>query len=157
LIPSPYWRGNSELLCPFCEWIRKEFPKGPEGYVSEDTDRTIRIFKSKKFPEEDEMGRFMDIELKHISKGYIKKAQVMTFGLKDALLRKADPERQRYMGFYLLVMDDYNPYNATKFIVNKVEINYEILHKWMGFEVDLEPYQFPQFISDYVWKGARGG
>ncbi len=97
----------------------------------------------------------MDIELKHISKGYIRKAQVMTFGLKDALLRKADPERRRYMGFYLLVMDNYNPYEATKFIVNGIEINYEMFHKWMGFEVDLKPYQFPKFISDSVSRTQR--
>ena len=71
----------------------------------------------------------------------------MTFGLKDALLRKADPDRRRYVGFYLLALDDYNPKKATKFMVNDIEISYETLRKWMGFEIHLEPYRFPPWIS----------
>ncbi len=96
----------------------------------------------------------MDIELKHISKPYLKTAQKMTFGLKDALLRKADPDRRRYVGFYLLALDDYNPKKATKFTVNGREVSYETLRKWMRFEVSLEPYQFPEWISQNMLKGA---
>ncbi len=152
MISSPRWRGDFDLLCPFCEWVRNEFPSGPKGYVSEDTDRIIRIFKSKEFPNEDSIGRFMDIELKHISKPYIRKAEEMTFGLKDALLRKADPNRRRYLGFYLLALDNYDPKQATKITVNGREVSYETLRKWMRFDVYLEPYQFPKWISEEILK-----
>ena len=116
--------------------------------MSEDTDRIIRIFGSKEFPNEDSIGRFMDIELKHMSTPYIGRAEVMTFGLRDALLRKGDPGRRRYLGFYLLALDNYDPRRATKFTVNGTEISYETLLKWMRFELYLEPYQFPKWISE---------
>lgn len=90
----------------------------------------------------------MDIELKHISTPHIGYAEKMTFGLRDALLRKGDPDGRRYLGFYLVALDNYDPKQATKLTINGKEVSYETLRKWMRFEVYLKPYQFPKGISE---------
>jgi hypothetical protein len=89
-------------------------PSGSEGFVTEDLDLVVRLFGAKY--NTDATGKFMLIELKH-GNAQPAIAQQKTFGLIDSLLRKADPNKQRYLGYFILNYDNED-WNKANFRVN---------------------------------------
>ena len=124
-------------VLPWREWIRQEMPSGPEGLVAEDLDLVVR-----RFTHHDPVGRFMLVELKHGEVG-LGKAQVMTFGLVDGLLRIADPEGWRYLGYYLLHYPGLDWEECADFRVNGIPLSAGALKRWLGMEVTIPAYRFP--------------
>lgn len=90
-------------VLPWREWIRENIPNGSSGYVAEDLDLIIRRYG--KAADGNPDGRFMFIEIKYPG-AVMGHAQRMTFGLIHRLLRKADPEHEWYVGFYLVHWND---------------------------------------------------
>lgn len=115
-------------VLPLREYIRQEFPRGSDGLVAEDLDLVIRHFGSNYGT--DAKGRLMLIEQKHAGYG-IGTAQQKTFGLIDELLRRGDPDGQRYLGYYLLncVFDGMQP--VFPVTVNGQELDREQFHEWL--------------------------
>lgn len=130
---------NPELfqVLPWREWMRDELPSGPEGWVAEDLDLVVRTYT-----QSDPVGRFMLVELKHGKTG-LGRAQVMTFGLVDRLLRAADPEGRRYLGYYLLQYPEQEWERCLSFKVNRVPLIPQGLKRWLAMEVTLPAYRFP--------------
>lgn len=100
---------DTHQVLPLREYLRHKLPPGPAGCVVEDLDLLVRHFGTNYGL--DATGRFMLIEQKH--PGYfIEGAQVWTFRLVHDTLRKGDPNRERYVGYYVLNIafdDDKNP------------------------------------------------
>jgi len=121
---------------PFRDWIRENLPTGQEGYVVEDLDLIIRAcgqnFNS------DGIGKFMLIELKYGST-WIGYAQRKTFGLIHQLLRESDPDRIRYIGYFIIQYDDENWDDAT-FKVNTVELSRTELLRFLSFDREILAY-----------------
>jgi hypothetical protein len=84
---------------PFREFLRNKKPHGTRGYVVEDLDLIIRVYSS--HYQTDARGKFVLIELK-FANAWLTTGQIRTFFQMDQLWRKADPERQRYIGFYVI-------------------------------------------------------
>lgn len=106
-------------ILPHREYLRTPdlFPKGSDGFVVEDLDLVIRRFGSTIF-QLDEIGKFMLCEFK-ILPATLGKAQWRTFILIDKLLRKSDPSKQRYAGYYLIQTSDPDWLNDNcKFLIN---------------------------------------
>ena len=122
---------------PWRDWIRDEMPAGPEGWVAEDLDLIVRRYTSS-----DPVGRFMLVELKYGEAG-LGKAQFMTFGLMDGLLRTADPQGKRYLGYYLLNYPESEWEGCSGFRVNGIPLAIQGLKKWLAMEVILPAYRFP--------------
>ena len=119
------------------DFIRKKVPPGYKGYVAEDLDLVMRHFT----PGEDPVGKFMLIEFK-CGKSGLDWAQRKTFGLIDSLLRKADPGRRRYFGYYLLQYSNHD-FNKCNFVeVNGKIVTKEGLLRFLRFELDINPYDF---------------
>jgi len=107
---------NPDILqvLPFRDWLRNKMPNGSFGFVVEDLDLVIRWFgRNYGF---DGRGAFMLIDLKFGNKG-LDIAQEKTFGLIDALLRAADPDYERYFGFYLIQYSD-DDWDEAEFKIN---------------------------------------
>src|SRR4029450_4557735 len=86
-------------VLPLREYIRLNFPSGPEGFVTEDLDLLVRHFGRKY--SQDLFGRFMLIDHKSLGAN-LGSAQEWTFKLVHSTLRAGDPKRQRYLGYFLL-------------------------------------------------------
>lgn len=130
------WRGDPAKLDPWREWIRKNIPGGPSGYVFEDLDLVARRFYT-----EDPIGRFMLIEMKYAN-STLGKAQVSTFGLMDRLLRTGDPKRLRYFGYYLFQYPNEDPLKCTQVTVNGKRITLDELKRFLTFELEIPSYEF---------------
>lgn len=119
----------------FREWIRERFPNGWEGFVAEDLDLVIRTFGSNYGS--DDTGRFMLLEVK-FRNATIGKAQGRTFGLIHGLLRSADPNRERYIGFYKLGYGDGDD-GSRPFWLNGKPITEDELIEFLNFRrLDIE-------------------
>lgn len=116
---------------PLRDYMRKHLPAGGAGCVVEDLDVVIRHYGTKY--QLDATGRFMLIEQKHPG-SFIATAQQMTFGLMHATLRKGDPNRERYTGYYVLNIafdDDGNPIFPV--LVNrKHQLDESQFKEWMN-------------------------
>lgn len=134
------WRGDPAKLNPWREWIRKNIPGGSSGYVFEDLDLVTRRF----YPE-DSTGRFMLIEMKYAD-SKLGRAQIWTFGLIDRLLRIGDPKRLRYLGYYLLQYPNEDPDKCTQVTVNGKIITIDELKRFLTFELEISPYEFPHNV-----------
>lgn len=127
---------------PHRDWLRENQPEGTEGYVVEDLDLLLRCYGSAYGT--DGRGRFMFCELKYYPHtiGY---AQRKTFGLVDGLLRKADPNQKRYLGYYQVQYDN-DDWSQSRFWVNGQELDTEDFLRFTGFDDDLleeiQPYEF---------------
>lgn len=110
---KPVFRNPDKFqVLPWREFIRQNLPAGNEGFVAEDLDLIVRIYKH-----DDPEGKFMLIELKY-QQSTLNTAQKRTFGLIDKLLRKADPERKKYFGFYLVQYPFEKPEDCKYVYVN---------------------------------------
>jgi len=135
---NPVFR-NPDLFqrLPWREWLRREMPAGPEGWVAEDLDLIVRRYMSS-----DPVGRFMLVELKYGEAG-LGEAQIRTFGLVDGLLRAADPQGRRYLGYYLLQYPELDWERCHGFKVNGLPLSAQGLKKWLVMEIILPAYRFP--------------
>lgn len=97
---KPVFRNPDKFqVLPLREYLREELPPGSAGCVVEDLDLLVRHYGMRYGL--DATGRFMLIEQKHPG-SFIGTAQQMTFGLVHSVLRKGDPDRERYLGYYVL-------------------------------------------------------
>mgnify|MGYP001492292630 CR=1 FL=1 len=123
-------------LLSFRKWLRNNMPKGRDGFVVEDLDLVIRWFGyNYGF---DSVGAFMLIELKFGS-AEMDVPQIKLWGLIDSLLRKADPERKRYFGFYLIQYTD-DDWNVSGFRINKQSVTREQFVKFWERKFIVEEY-----------------
>lgn len=106
----PVFRNPDKFqVLPLREYMRLTLPSGPSGCVVEDLDILVRHYGINYGL--DATGRFMLIEQKFPG-SFIGSAQIRTFGLIHDTLRKGDPNRERYVGYYVLniAFDDFgNP------------------------------------------------
>ncbi len=124
------WRPNTHTqLLGFREYIRRHLPgvKGDSGLVVEDIDLLCRVYGS--FYEDDQTGRFIMIELK-FGNAQLKYGQKSTYKLIVQLLRKADPKKLRFMGFYQLNYSDED-WEIANFWLNNHSINQDQLHDFL--------------------------
>lgn len=119
----------------FREWIRDRFPNGWEGFVAEDLDLVVRTFGTDYGS--DAAGRFMLIEAK-FRNATIKNAQARTFGLIHGLLRSADPNRERYIGFYKLGYGDGVDADRPLWLNNKPMTEDELIEFLNFRRLDIE-------------------
>lgn len=123
-------------VLPWREWIRRTMPGGVEGFVFEDLDLVVR-----RFGRDDPLGRFMFVEMKY-GTASLDTAQQWTFGLIDWLLRRADPKRIRYIGYYLLQYPDKDPEKCVFVLVNGRRLWISDFKRWLAFEHPVEPMRF---------------
>lgn len=134
------WRGPDPLRNPWRDFIRENVPPGTAGYVFEDLDLVARRFWG-----EDPIGKFMLVEMKYKDTP-LGKAQKRTFGLINGLLRSADLDRRRYIGYYLIQYPDPDPNKCDHVNVNGQQLTMEEFIKWLKFEFDIQPYKFGVFL-----------
>jgi hypothetical protein len=92
-----YEHTRDEKILPWREWCRKYMPKGSEGFTFEDVDGMVALHG----PLSPRGTRFMLIEYKWWDVA-LDLSQVKNFRLLHALLRRGDPTRQTYIGFYIV-------------------------------------------------------
>jgi hypothetical protein len=90
------------------EWMRDNLPNGKSGMVVEDLDLVPLLFGPLVNRQRDEDGKFMLIEIK-TAFGQMGYAQRRLFSMMHKLLRKADPDRKYYIGFYLVRWNNGKP------------------------------------------------
>lgn len=131
---------NPDLLqvLPFRDWLRKKMPNGSSGFVVEDLDLVIRWF-GRNYGY-DGRGAFMLIDVKFENKG-LEFAQEKTFGLMDSLLRAADPDYERYLGFYLIQYSD-DDWDCAEFKINFKRVTSGEFMKFWSRQFVIEPYTF---------------
>lgn len=124
---------------PLRDYLRGPgWPNGSDGFVVEDLDVVVRHFGNGFHT--DAKGRLLLIEQKHPGH-WIRTAQERTFGLFDELLRKADPERVRYLGYYVLqIAFDENNAPVFPVRVNGKEMDADAFKQWMTGETVLPSY-----------------
>jgi hypothetical protein len=142
---QPEFRNEDKLQrLPFRDWLRKYLPSGDQGFVVEDLDLVIRLFGSAY--RLDSKGAFALIELKYMRTD-IGKAQRMTFGLIDEVARLGDPQRKRYLGYFLIQYTDEDWDNAS-FWINYKPISKEELFVFLEHPEKYEPYDFRELVMD---------
>jgi hypothetical protein len=114
----------------FRDWIRDKLPNGPNGCVVEDLDLVIRVYGPNFHS--DGTGKFMLIELKFWG-SWIQTAQKNTFGLIDHLLRRADPNKERYLGYFVINYNDED-WDQSRFSINHIEVSGEELMNFLLFK-----------------------
>lgn len=134
---QPVFR-NPDLyqVLPLREYLRGALPSGGDGCVIEDLDLLVRHYGPRY--QLDSFGRFMLVEQKHPGSD-IGTAQKRTFGLLHQLLRMADPDRKRYLGYYLLWVH-FGPNNTPIFpiTINRQHVLSEPdFLKWLNGETIL--------------------
>jgi len=113
-------------------------PNGRDGFVAEDLDLLVRWFGPNFHF--DARGGFMLVELKY-GNAWIGGAQKMTFGVLDELLRKGDPEGQRYTGFYLVQYDNED-WECARFKINGVSVTQEQMVQFWSHQYPVLPFKF---------------
>ncbi len=146
-------REHPEELDPWREWIRENIDRGSAGYIFEDVDMLpiedkepvpwviVRYFDRRLDP----VGKLMAIERK-FGNADMGHAQIRTFGLLDKIARKGDPDRKRWMGFYLLNHPHQDPEQCDHVQINGNRYTLDQFKKFMKFELDIPPYEFPDYI-----------
>lgn len=92
---------TSYLLDSRREWLRHAIPNAASGFVLEDLDLIVRFYDRRSYEKYSAYGRYLKVENKWNS-DQMPTGQRMTHEFEHKLLRKADPERQYYVGFYLI-------------------------------------------------------
>lgn len=138
---KPRWGGAEEDNIPWRQWIRDELPPGTKGFVYEDLDGIPRTFHYIKNP----VGKFKLVEMK-LNFRDLDVSQKRTFGLIDLLLRLADLEGTRYIGFYLFQPEDNKPENSTFVKINGKKLSLHMFRLWLLDDIYIEQYQFPDYM-----------
>lgn len=125
-------------VLPFRDWLRRNKPNGNTGFIVEDLDLIIRLYGEHYHT--DDTGKFMLVELKFFPK-WIDRAQEMTFGLIDCILRLTNLFGKRYFGFFVIQYSNNN-WDISKFWINKQEINRETLLEFFDMGIPIEPLKF---------------
>lgn len=105
---DPIFR-TSYLVDSRREWIRAVVPNARQGFVVEDLDLILRYYQPGS-----PYGRYLKCEFKW-NNAVMSAGQRMTHELEHWILRKGDPERKVYIGFYLVhwpalpMSDDHQP------------------------------------------------
>lgn len=136
-MPAPQFRHPDKVqLLLFREYLRKRMPPSSQGYVVEDLDLVLRAYnpgKSGRFDfQTDADGKFRLVELKY-GNAWIGGAQQRTFRLMDRLMRKGDPDKQRYLG-YFVIQYSAEDWEHSKFKINRKEVDRETFHRFLMFE-----------------------
>ena len=119
------------MIMPLMVRERRNDRKTQTDYGGAQLDLVLRVF-GPNFST-DATGRFLLAELKY-GKAWIDHAQKMTFGLVHSTLRMGDPDRQRYLGYYMVQYDNED-WHIAHFRINGVEANTE---DWARFR-NLDP------------------
>lgn len=128
---GPKFRHPEKLQrLPIRDWFRTHYPSGPQGYIVEDLDLVLRIY-GERFTE-DERGVFMLVELKY-GNAYLNKSKRMTFGLIDGLLRLADPQQRRYLGYFVIQYTDED-WDKADFRVNRQTLTRDEFLRFLQFD-----------------------
>jgi hypothetical protein len=122
----------------FRDWIRENMPHASEGYVVEDIDLVLRAYGANYYT--DAEGIFMLIELK-FGNAWVGTAQQRTFGMIHKLLRKADPEARRYLGYFVIQYDNED-WDKANFKINGVEVDREKFWAFMNFMAPIKSVNF---------------
>jgi len=131
---KPVFRNPDKFqVLEFREWIRENLPSGADGTVVEDLDVILRVYGERY--DTDEKGKFMLLELKY-GNAWIDYAQKKTFGLLDDLLRRAGPESNRYVGFFVAQYDDED-WDASEFRVNRKSLTREEFFRFLQFDEEV--------------------
>lgn len=111
-------------LLAWREWGRDKLPNGNSGMVQEDLDLVSLIFGPLINRLYNADGKFMLIEIK-TSLGEMGYAQKRVFSLIHRLLRKADPSKNFYIGFYLVRwnLGEQDIVDCCKDCPNKPKVN----------------------------------
>lgn len=128
----PVFRNPDKFqVLPLREYLRRKLPAGSSGCVIEDLDLLVRHFGNNYGI--DTIGRFMLIEQKHPG-SFIEGAQVWTFRLVHDTLRKGDPDRKRYVGYYVLnIAFDSNKNPIFPVTVNRsLSLDEKQFLKWLN-------------------------
>lgn len=136
---KPKFRNPDKFqILPFREWIRNNLPSGRDGFIVEDLDLVIKVYGRNYGL--DRKGKFMLCELKFYPKsiGY---AQKQLYGLIDKLLRSADPDKNRYQGYYVIQYDN-DDWDISKFWINETLIKKDELWAFLQFIYEIDSYVF---------------
>jgi len=101
-VSKPIFRNPDKFqVLPWRDLLRDLLPPGREGIVVEDLDLVICRFGKREGRAYSDDGKFLLMEVKYqnFRPNY---AQRKVFGLIDRLLKKADPEKKHYIGYYVL-------------------------------------------------------
>ena len=132
---KPIFRNPDKIqVLPWREWIREELPAPKEGFVVEDLDLIVLQFGpliGRKYSDD---GKFMLIEIKY-EKFDIDYAQRRLFELIHRLLRKADPDKHYYIGFYIITWSD-----KGDICINGKKISKEQLKQFLMGEIDIPSF-----------------
>lgn len=122
---------------PVRDYLRVHYPDGSRGFVVEDLDLVVRHYGVNYHT--DATGRFMLIEIKHPGHS-IGTAQRRTFGLLDSLLRKGDPNGERYMGYFQLNAEFDDGNNMVFPVhVNGKQMDEQQFRRWITGEEAVPP------------------
>jgi hypothetical protein len=112
---KPVFRNDDKIQrLKFRDWFRENMPSGSNGFVVEDLDLVVRWY-GRSF-DTDADGKFILVELK-FGNSTIGIAQQKTFGLIDKLLRLTDPEKKRYLGYFVIQYSDED-WDKSEFKIN---------------------------------------
>ena len=129
-------------ILPFREHMRQRMPLPKDGWVSEDVDCVVRAYGGNF--DTDTNGKFMLLEYKE-GRAWPRLAQQMTFGLIDSLLKMADPERERYLGYYIIGYDKDSANLLNNIRINGVPCDFDVYEQFLAFKrKDIAPYVFPE-------------
>ena len=112
---KPVFRNPDKVqVLAWRDWLRENMPIGRDGFVAEDLDLIVLRFGKLENRPHNKDGKFMLIEVKQCGKT-IDYPQKRTFGLIDRLLRLSDPDKDYYIGFYVINWnDDHVVVNQTE-------------------------------------------
>lgn len=115
------WRGNIAQVLPFREYLRQHLPEN--GLVLTDLDLVCRTYGAQN--NTDQIGRFCLIELKY-GLAPLKYGQENTFSLIAKMLRQSDPNKERFIGFFVINYSDEN-WDIASFRINNIAVSREKL------------------------------
>lgn len=123
---------NDQLLqtLPYREYMRRRFPNGREGFVVEDLDLLVRVYGRRY--QTDETGRVMFTELK-FGNAWIGTAQANTWKPIHLNMRRGDPSRTFYRGFYV-VQYDKDDWEEASFRINRQPVSRDDFHRFLEFQ-----------------------
>lgn len=129
---QPVFRNPDKIqVLPYREWLRKNKPSGSQGCIVEDLDLVLRVYGINFHT--DATGKLMLIELK-FGNAWIGTSKIKTFGLLDSLCRIADPDRLRYLGYYVVQYDNED-WDTANFRINRTSVTHkEFVNKFLDFD-----------------------
>ena len=121
---------------PERQWNRDNMPEGKEGFIVEDIDMVIVNYDTEI---KGDSGTILLIEKKNPLEPF-NYAQKNLFSIINALLRKSDPDRKKYRGFYLVRWyDNYVTVNE-KVRLSRIGGKHSEYGKWLSGEFEIDSY-----------------